>query len=459
MSSFSNFLKSLNINIEIEHTNVSYVYFSKDDGSIQKVSNLKFDSEFECIEVAHEEVAEIISGERNSSDFIVAYDPVLKQMALKELTYEEDLNSIVYKMYQLPTYRSSVRSNRRTLLFEQVYDGVKVYIWSPSQSYKKGDIIWHNDKVYVVNAELSKSPHLDFSKTELYIDKVFLTNIENNKSTEYTEEVFEKIYDGVRVDVWYNELSHLAGQHVWKDKTVFRLKEDQPANTDFTIDNADVVETDVLLYDDENKFLTFEKSVYNGSKLLINNKLYLYNQQYKESNSATITFFLGENLPVIYDESTSEFAQVVVNVFDNNTSASFKDVEIEANVVDPLELPSGSIILLGKDLYLIRTRDAYDADINVVQNHVKGIWEIYLGKKTKKSLEAIPHFTLDNLFFSVTAKHDPNVLHRTLTFSIPDLLSDRKKVFPFKYKWEFEKHDVSVYTSKYFSTYAHEIVE
>lgn len=459
MSSFSNFLKSLDINIDVEVNNVSYVYFSKDNGSIQKVANLKFDSEFECIEVAHEEVAKIISGERSSSDFIVAYDPVLKQMALKELTYEEDLNSIVYKMYQLPTYKSSARSSRRTLLFEQVYDGVKVYIWSPSQNYKKGNIIWHNDRVYVVIEDLPKMPHLDFSKVDLYIDKVYLTTVENNKATEYTEEVFERIYDGVRVDVWYDELTHLAGQHVWKDNTVFRLKEDQSANTNFTIDNADIVENNVLLYEDENKFLTFEKAVHQGDKLLINNKLYLYNLQYKESDSATITFFLGESLPVIYDDSTSEFAQVVVNVFDNNTSLSLKEADIEANVFDPLELPSGSIILLGKDLYLIRTRDVYDADINVVQNHVKGIWEVYLGKKTKKSLEAVPHFTLDNLFFSVTAKHDPNVLQRTLMFSITDLLSSRKKVFPFKYKWEYEKQDVSVYTSKYFSTYAYEIIE
>lgn len=459
MSSFSNFLKSLNINIDLEDKKVSYVYFSKEDGSIQKIANLKFDSEFECIEVTHEEAAPIISGERSSSDFIIAYDPVLKQMALKELTYEEDLDSIVYKMYQLPVYKSSSRSSRRTLLFEQVYDGVKVYLWSPDQDYREGDVIWFNEKVYIVKEDLTKSAHLDFSKVEVYIDKVHLTSIENNKATEYTEENFQRIYDGVTVDVWYNELSHLAGQHVWKDKTVFRLKDDQPANTDFTIDNADIVETNVLLYEDENKFLSFEKAVQQGNKLLINNKLYLYTQEYKESNSATITFFLGENLPVVYDDASGEFARVVVNVFDNEQSLTLKEVSIEANVLDPLELPSGSLILLGKDLYLIRTRDVYDADVNVVQNHIKGVWEVYLGKRTKKSLEAVPHFTVDNLFFSVTAKHDPNILQRTLLFSVSDLLKNRKQVFPFKYKWEYEKHDVSVYTSKYFSTYAYEIVE
>jgi len=68
-------------------------------------------------------------------------------------------------------------------------------------------------------------------------------------------------------------------------------------------------------------------------------------------------------------------------------------------------------------------------------------------------------FGNDMLFFSITEKHDPNVLYRSLSFNIRELISNESIIHPFKYKWEFDKKDVSIYTPKFFQNYIHEILE
>lgn len=84
---------------------------------------------------------------------------------------------------------------------------------------------------------------------------------------------FQKAYEGIRVDVWYDELEHLSGQHVWKNDTVYRLINDQPADTEFNIDNAELIVENVFVYDDENKSLPFHKEVIEGELVLNNNEL------------------------------------------------------------------------------------------------------------------------------------------------------------------------------------------
>ena len=59
------------------------------------------------------------------------------------------------------------------------------------------------------------------------------------------------------------------------------------------------------------------------------------------------------------------------------------------------------------------------------------------------------------MYFSITAKHDPNILYRSLKIPL-SMLAD-KLVIPFKYDAE-HKEDLSIYTAKYFDSYGHEIL-
>lgn len=93
------------------------------------------------------------------------------------------------------------------------------------------------------------------------------------------EAINEKpIYEGIFVDVWYNDLEHLPGQHVWYNNTVFRIKEHQEKNTAFRKSNADLIVENVKLFDDINKELFFDKNIGAGDIFLDNNKLYMFKQ-------------------------------------------------------------------------------------------------------------------------------------------------------------------------------------
>lgn len=99
---------------------------------------------------------------------------------------------------------------------------------------------------------------------------------------QFEESFLTPQYTDIHIDVWYNELLHLAGQHVWKDDTVYKLLKDQDADTEFNIDNADVIVNNVKLYADENKNLNINHTITNGDLILKNNKIFVFD--YKRFN-------------------------------------------------------------------------------------------------------------------------------------------------------------------------------
>jgi len=464
MSNFQNFLKSLNVNIDVD-IETSYVVFDKELGTVDRISNVKplvLEDTQDVLEVKHDEVASILEGKSNTNEFLVAYDVVLKQLVLKKLSIEDELESIESQLYRLPVYRSSSRSERRTLLFENIYDGVNVYIWSPLRSYKKDDIIWYQGNVYIVQSDMESADELDLEKVTLYISDVFLSDVETNVDIQIVNKNFKPIYEGIHVDVWYDELDHLSGQHVWINNSVYRLLLDQEAGTPFNIENAELVVSNIQLYDDENKYLKFTEKLQNGNKVLKFNKMFMYSSEVSllAENSA-IVFYLDDQTPCYFDEPSKMLATLAISSHNINEEpqATFTSVKTKVDVYDPLTLESGSKVLIGKSLSLVRSKEVFDSDINLVQNNAKGSWNIYLGKKTAKALQNTNWIGIDTMYFSVTSKFDPNVLYRTLEFSLNDLVAGAEYVFPFKYAWEHSKEDISVYATKYFETYAHEIVE
>lgn len=462
MSNFADFLKNLNIEVEVLTT--SYVYYDPSTGKIKKIGNrIAEDTELSVLEVSHDEVSDIMNGTKSSENFIVEYDVSLKQLALKEITYEDSLGKIDAHMHRLPVIRTTTdeAGDKFSLIFNSIYDGVEVFIWIKNFHYSKNMLVWHNNTVYKLLSDVC-SENFDLDNAEVFISDVFVSDVKSlNHFVEY-KRGFEPIYEGVHVDVWYRELDHLAGQHVWINNCVYRLKDNQPMNTDFDPNNAELVESNVYLYGDNNKYLSFVKHLTLGDKVLDYNKLYLYRDKetYIDPKQKSILFYASKFDGLYCDDLTGGLTKFsFIEKRFNQLQAETEPLSDTISLLPSTHINNGQKILIGKTLFQANTLDERDFDVNVVQNNLLSCWEIYLGRKTKKALDAISYIGQDILYFSVTSKHDPNILYRSMEFSIGKLLNNKSQRYPFQYSWEFDREDVSVYTSKFFDTYSHEILE
>jgi hypothetical protein len=191
-------------------------------------------------------------------------------------------------------------------------------------------------------------------------------------------------YVGLHIDVWYDELPHLAGQHIWINDTVYKLLTDQPTNTKFTTDNAELIVENVKLYRDKNKELKITDSVAVGDLILKYNNIFVFD----------------------YDDCN-------INL---------------------------------------------ENDIIVRQDTDNNVWNITINPHTKKFLRMSGYNPKETLYFSVTKKYDPNILYRSLEFTVGDLLAESVSIIPFKFEQELDPNNVSIYTAKYFENYAHEVI-
>jgi hypothetical protein len=145
------------------------------------------------------------------------------------------------------------------------------------------------------------------------------------------------------------------------------------------------------------------------------------------------------------------------STFHVNTVSASDDFLVSSelyNLTEQNNLKNGDKILLGSKLYQVQ-RDA-EYDIIITQDNLEKHWHINLNPST------LTYFKLNNfeyddeqLYFSITAKHDPNILYRSLSIPIKQL--GEIQVIPFDDS--IETNDVSIYTAKYFSSYAHEVVK
>lgn len=100
-------------------------------------------------------------------------------------------------------------------------------------------------------------------------------------------------------------------------------------------------------------------------------------------------------------------------------------------------------------------------DVLIQQNLKKQVWIIRLSKSIVDSLKSESVYIRSNLFFSVTEKGNPNVLYRTISCPISELVNEENytgKEFSFKYDIE-NSTNLSVFTSKYFDAYKYEVIK
>ena len=439
----------------------SFVYYDKNTGKIQKISstNAPFE-EFSILAVDNDEVNSILTGERKTEDYIVTYDVSLKQMRIKEFTYDDTHNSAATMTYKLPVIRQMHDSHFE---LQKIHNGTDVFVWDIKKSYSKGNYVWYKNIVYKLIQDHEKDVEFDHSKhTEILAD-VALSVIPSQEHN-LEKPVFTPQYEGIHVDVWYDNLEHYAGQHVWHENAVYKLLKDQDANTKFTLDNALVLESKVHLLDDENKFLDFNtlllelqvpnRKKYKGDIVLKNNKLFSISfEKIKiKKNKSIVNFYNSKNTKLIYNPWDDCFDEANLNE-DSDTLIS-NDIKLDLKRTE--DLLNGQIVLCGTNLFLIEVTKDYDI---IIQQNVKlKYWNIQINPYTKKFLRTSGYRPSENLYFSITAKHDPNILYRSLEFKISDLLTELNPIIPFIYDSESSEDDVSIYTAKYFDSYAHEVI-
>jgi hypothetical protein len=428
MSSLQELIKK----IQVSAVNTdSYVYYNKDTGKIHKISSTDdTDDEYSVVVIPNEEVRPILTGERRIEEFIIFYDVSLKQIRLKELIYEDAQNIAATMCYELPVIKNTYDGH---IALEQVYEGADVYIWDIAYDYSKNQCVWYDGNVYKLTTDTQANAEFDINVHKIFVKDVLLTELPTQKHTATKLEMFPE-YIGIHVDVWYKELSHLAGQHIWLNGTVYKLLTNQEADTEFTMDNVEIIVNNVKLYADKNKFLKTVSTLSLGDVILKNNSLFSIQEIKTEIvNDKKSVFFYTSPSTILYHHDNAKLPTVLLS-----------------------NLKNGQIILCGKSLYLTQINKKYD--LVVCQNTINKEWKITINPYTKQFLITSEYNPKEILYFSVTSKYDPNILYRSLEFTVGDLLSETASVIPFKYDIERDTTSVSIYTAKYFENYAHEVI-
>lgn len=428
---------------------MSYVYYNKENGKIHKISSTNIpEQEHAVFEVDSEEVLPILSGQRRTEEFTITYDVSLKQVRLKEVAYDDSYNTAATMCYQLPVIKDTYDGH---FVISAVYEGMTVYIWSKEQSYKKNQCVWYNSNVYKLSTDVPANTEFDLGLHTIFVKDVHLTSLPTQ--THFAEKLaMVNEYTGVHVDVWYKELSHLAGQHVWLNGTVYKLLDDQAVDTEFTTDNAEIIVSNVQLYSDENKSLKTISKVTHGDVILKNNSIYSIQlvKQLFGKDKTSVFFYTTPHTLLYYNDTNCIEADL------NTLHEDIQIVDIELKLTDSKDIVNGQTILSGKRLYQTQVDKEYD--IIIQQNTLSNAWNLQINPHTKKFLQTSGYRSTETLYFSITSKYDPNVLLRSLEFTVADLLDAKTSIIPFNSEAEADPLNVSIYTAKYFDSYAHEVI-
>jgi len=99
-----------------------------------------------------------------------------------------------------------------------------------------------------------------------------------------------------------------------------------------------------------------------------------------------------------------------------------------------------------------------DPDFTIIQDTVSKCW------KFKINEEILENFIVNNvliktqLLFSITKKHNPNILYRMITIKFSDVLENLDFSVPFIYNEE-NTQNFSIYTIRQMQSYNHEVLD
>jgi hypothetical protein len=104
-------------------------------------------------------------------------------------------------------------------------------------------------------------------------------------------------------------------------------------------------------------------------------------------------------------------------------------------------------------IYEIPETGVKDPDIVIEQNISETCWKVKIGSKLKKNLQSKKIRLNQTLNFTVTKRHDPNILYKTLSVDFSSIMTDNYSVLPFSMRFEEDNTAVSVFTARTFDSY------
>ena len=454
MSKLKDLIK--NIKVEIASGEQStFVYYDKESGNILRLCGTKDDAITEnesLLEVPYQYASPMLSGKKRTSDYIVIYDMALKQIVLKEKNYQDNHKEASQMCYQLPIIKSERTGHVKCT---EIYDNMKVFLWMKDHAYKRNDLVFYKNSVYKflkANGKGSRFPKTGIVKI---VEDVVITNMLTH-SIDSNVMSFKEEYIGVHVDVWYDNLEHLAGQHVWIGNSVYKIIADQDKNTDFNPDNAEQLAHNVKLYRDTNPYAgDFVAELSDGDVFLDNNKLYSASVRLLENGDPVneLLFNANSTMHVIYNPKNDTFTEI--DLTKDKIDYAIKPNEEQIEFLNYKDLDNGQKVLIGDRLYSVSVDKEYD--IVITQDKTNKAWLIDINPLTLKFVASTYLNSTDILYISITAKHDPNILYRSLKIPLSALTETH--YIPFKHDIESSDEDVSIYTAKYFDSYAHEVID
>lgn len=175
------------------------------------------------------------------------------------------------------------------------YQGVKVDVWYDELEHYTGQHVYVENSVYRIKDYQKNNTKFNIDNAVLIKDNVKLIS-DSNRNLKFSRPrnnnivlkdnflyqvlqedipniVLTPQYEGINVDIWYRELEHVAGQHVYYENAVYRIKKQVPVYTDFSDEFAEKIIDNIKLFDDENLLLSFDQ-IKVFDIILSNKKLY-----------------------------------------------------------------------------------------------------------------------------------------------------------------------------------------
>jgi hypothetical protein len=213
------------------------------------------------------------------------------------------------------TYKESFNE----YLFDRIYEGIDIDKWCPNLSYSKGQHVWYENNLYRCHTDYEEKEEFSQDQYDLLIENIFdfdsydnllmgdkvLYNrvlwlkvkenkVKEKKKNNFDEYLFDRIYQGIDIDIWYPNLPYLNGQHVWYENNLYRCHTNYEEKEEFSQDQYDLLIETVFNFDTSDNLKI-------GDKVLHNRVLWLKIKEEEKEEDVDIYDFNENDFEKIYE--------------------------------------------------------------------------------------------------------------------------------------------------------------